>query len=108
MGFNIKTQALKAWVGGTVRRQETDIRLLTCSIALLNKQLKLEDKKKEKKKTLHVSTPANQYSTGCCARLRRKRAGDELDSSSEAGPLQGRKSALREGRIKRAPGSVAN
>lgn len=71
-GFNLKAQTFKAWVGGTVRRHEMNVRLLISSVALLNKQLKLEDKKKLTKKTPHVSTPANRYSTGCCVRLWRK------------------------------------
>lgn len=79
------------------------IRLLTSTIALLNQQLKLEHTK-----MLLLSTSVNQYSASGCARLRWKRAGDELDASSEAGPLQRRKCALKEGRLKRMPGSAAS
>lgn len=54
--------------------------------ALPNKQLNLEDthtKKKERRMYRHRRINIAQ---ACYARLRRKRGGDELDSSSEAGP----------------------
>lgn len=47
--FNMKAQKPQGIGGGTVGSHETNISLLTSSIALLNKQLKLEDTEKKQK-----------------------------------------------------------